>query len=180
MHPHLTEVFARLEDSRARLRTAVDGVPSSLRQTRPAPGRWSVAEVLEHLALVNRFFAQRITDAIEEARAAGLGPESRARETLPADVSERMADRGDPRDAREAMMPTGVIDAAAAWDDLDVARGAVRTAVSGGDGLALGSVKADHRLFGSLTIYQWVELTAAHEVRHADQIREIGSDLAPR
>jgi len=138
-----------------------------------------VAEVLEHLALVNRFFAQRMADAIEEARAAGLGPESLAREPLLAEVRERMADRGDPREAREAMMPSGAFDAAVAWDDLDLARGAVRAAASSGDGFALGSVKADHRLFGSLSIYQWVELTAAHEVRHADQIREIAATLPP-
>jgi hypothetical protein len=32
-------------------------------------------------------------------------------------------------------------------------------------------------LAGSLNVYQWVELTAAHEIRHADQIREIGAAL---
>ena len=45
------------------------------------------------------------------------------------------------------------------------------------DGLALGAVTAEHRFFGVLTVYQWVELVAAHECRHADQIREIGAAL---
>ena len=180
MHSHLAAVFARLEDSRATLRRAVDGVPEELRQMRPAVGRWSVAEVLEHLVLVNGFFAQRMADAIAEARAAGLNPEQQAREPLSREVVRRMADRSDPREAREAMMPTGRVDAEAAWGSLDAAREAVRTAARGADGLALGSVKAEHRLFGPLTIYQWIELTAAHEVRHADQIREIGAALAAR
>jgi DinB superfamily len=177
MHSHLSEVFALLEDSRTTLRQAVDGVPPNLRRERPEAGRWSVAEVLEHLALVNRFFAQRIADAIAEARAAGLGVESHAREGLAAGVVESMANRGHRREAREAVMPTGAVDADTAWDDLDQAREAVRAAAAGGDGLALGSVRVDHRLFGSLTLYQWVELTAAHEVRHADQIREVGAAL---
>lgn len=50
-------------------------------------------------------------------------------------------------------------------------------AVLAADGLALGAVTAEHRFFGVLTVYQWVELVAAHERRHADQIREIGAAL---
>jgi len=178
MHPHLAEVFGRLNDSRAALRAAVDAVPQGLRRTRPSPGRWSVAEVLEHLALVDRLFAERMVEAIDHARTVGLGPERQAREGLPADVARRMSDRGEAREAREAMRPAGAIDAAAAWDDLEAAREAVHQAAAGADGLALGTVRAEHRLFGSLTIYQWVELTAAHELRHADQIREIGAALS--
>jgi uncharacterized damage-inducible protein DinB len=177
MHSHLVDVLSRLDDSRIALKDAVDGVPEALRRTRPAPGRWSVAEVLEHLARVDRFFAERIAGALAEARAAGLGPERGAREPLPDDVVQKMQDRTTRREAREAVMPTGAVDTVAAWDDLDRARQEVRSAVATGDGLALGDVKAEHRFFGSLNVYQWVELTAAHEIRHADQIQEIGAAL---
>jgi hypothetical protein len=177
MHAHLAEVFTALARSREVLRTAVDTVPEDRRGTRPAPERWSIAEVLEHLAMVDRFFAERIAGAIAEARAAGLGPEAQAREPLPADVFQRLEDRSDRRAAREAVMPTGTRTWAEAWADLDRARQEVRDAMVSADGLALGAVRAGHRFFGSLSMYQWVELTAAHEVRHADQIREAGVSL---
>lgn len=177
MHPHLTDVLSRLDRSREVLRTAIDAVPEHLQRTRPSPDRWSVAEVVEHLALVDRFFAERMADAIDSARAAGVGPERQAREPLSEEILRRMADRVDRREAREAVSPSGTLSAEEAWDALDQARQQVRSVVAGADGLALGSVRAEHRAFGSLTIYQWVELTAAHEVRHADQIREIGSAL---
>ena len=61
---------------------------------------------------------------------------------------------------------------------LDRARDEVRNAVLAADGLALGSVTTEHRFFGVLNVYQWVELTAAHECRHAEQIREIAAALA--
>jgi len=32
-----------------------------------------------------------------------------------------------------------------------------------------------HPFFGTLTIYQWIELMAAHEGRHTEQIREIAA-----
>jgi uncharacterized damage-inducible protein DinB len=174
VHPHLSEVLRCLDESRATLRAAVDDVPEHRRRTRPAPGRWSVAEVLEHLALVDRFFAERMVEAITTARAEGLPPEDAPRVRLPEQVTRQMADREDPREAREAMQPTGALGDAEAWEALDAAREAVRTAALNGDGLALGRVTSSHRFFGTLTVYQWVELTAAHEVRHADQIREIG------
>lgn len=177
MHPYLSEALARLDESRAVLAGALDDVPDPLRRTRPEPGCWSAAEVLEHLALVDRFFAERIATSIAEARAAGLGPERGSRQMLSDDVRSRMADRLDRREAREAMMPAGVVESAEAWADLDRARQTVRDAVAGADGLALGSVTAEHRFFGTLNVYQWIELTAAHEIRHADQIREIARAL---
>jgi uncharacterized damage-inducible protein DinB len=180
VHPHLTVVLGYLDEARRAVGAAVAKVPEGQRHTRPAPGRWSVAEVLEHLTLVDRSFAQRMADAIAEARVAGLGPENRPRDPLPPAVARRMADRSEAREAREALRPAGGLDAAAAAAELDAARDAVRQAVSLADGLALGSVNAEHRIFGSLTMYQWVELTAAHEMRHADQIREIADALARR
>ena len=180
MHAHLAEVLARLDDSREVVNAAVFAVPEGLRRTRPAQDRWSVAEVLEHLAKVDRFFAERIASAIEEARATGVGPEQSARDPLPQHVAAKMGDRTERREAREAVMPTGAVETKAAWADLDRARQEVHAAVVGGDGLALGTIKVEHRFFGVLSIYQWVELTAAHEVRHAHQIREIGAALQDR
>ncbi len=177
MHAHLEEVLPLLDDSRAVLRSAVDQVPEGLRRTRPAQDRWSVAEVLEHLVKVNLFFAERITTAIEEAKASGLGPERETRDPLPHEITLKMQDRSDRRQAREAVMPDGNVDANAAWANLDRARADVRAAALRGDGLALGTVIAEHRFFGSLSVYQWIELTAAHECRHADQIQEIGKAL---
>ena len=36
----------------------------------------------------------------------------------------------------------------------------------------------DHPFFGAMTVYQFIELIAAHEGRHTEQITEIGRTLA--
>jgi hypothetical protein len=177
MHAHLQEVLPRLDDARAVLKTAIDQVPEGLRRTRPSSERWSVADVLEHLVKVNRLFAERISTAVAEATAAGLGPEQQPRVPLGANVMRALQDRTDRRPARDIVFPTGNVEASVAWAELDRARDEVRAAVRAADGLALGAVTAEHRFFGVLTAYQWVELVAAHECRHADQIREIGAAL---
>ena len=178
MHAHVQDVLPLLDNSRSVLKAAVEQVPESLRRTRPAHDRWSASEVLEHLAKVNRFFAERIATSIAEARSVGLGPEQDPRTPLSTDIVNKLKDRSDRRQARDVVMPSGQVEWADAWGDLDRAREDVRAAVLAADGLALGRVTAEHRFFGVLSVYQWVELTAEHECRHADQIREIAAALA--
>jgi hypothetical protein len=45
--------------------------------------------------------------------------------------------------------------------------------VLAGDGLAIGGVSFPHVYLGTLNLYQWVAFAAAHEFRHAAQVREI-------
>jgi hypothetical protein len=174
MHTHLTEVLSRLDGARAALRGALDAIPAPLQQQRPAPDRWSAAEVIEHLTLVERIFGGRIVNAIDAARS-GLAPEAHPRAALPDAVEQRMGDRVNKRQAPETAQPTGTVDVAAGWAALESNHRNLRAALNTCDGLALSQVTLDHPFFGTMTVYQWVELMAAHEGRHTEQIREIGA-----
>jgi DinB superfamily len=173
MHPHLTEGIALLDEAQAALRAAVAAVPPSARSRKPAPDRWSVNEVLEHLALATTRFTASVGGAVDKARAAGIGAEQAARVPLDETIRRRLADRGERRQAPENMLPGGALDAEAAWAAQAQAHdGFVRTLTSA-DGLALSGVTADHRRWGPLTVYQWAECLAGHEKRHAEQIAEL-------
>jgi hypothetical protein len=172
MHPHLAEVFVLLDESRDALRAAVASVPAEARVRRPGPDRWSVNEVIEHLALVEARFARDVAAAIDEAKAAGLGPESSPRVPLEETIRRRLLDRTERRQAPESAVPTGTLDQEAAWTALERAHDSFRTALTSADGLALGTVHAEHRRWGALTAYQWAEVLAGHAKRHAQQITE--------
>ena len=177
MHPHALDVFSRLDAARAALGAAVERVPPALRQQRPGPDRWSAAEVIEHVSIVERLFGGRVTDAILAARSTGLAAEAGDRLPLPDAIETRMADRVNKRTAVEAAQPTGTLDAVAAWAALESGHERLRQAVAGAEGLALGQVMLAHPFFGEMSVYQFVELMAAHEMRHAAQITEIASAL---
>ena len=177
MRPHLEHVFSRLDRARADLRAAVDAVPPSVRRTRPAADRWSTAEVVEHLSMVERLFTERIANELQP-RIAALQPETAARTMLPEAIEARMADRVNRREAPDTARPTGACSCDEAWARLEDGHERLRTIVRAADGLALGEVTLEHRFFGTLTIYQWIELMAAHEGRHTEQIREIATTLA--
>ena len=59
----------------------------------------------------------------------------------------------------------------------DAARAAFRSTLGNADGLALSRVIHEHPRFGALNAYQWGGFIAAHEARHAEQIREIAAQL---
>ena len=177
MHAHLIEVLAKLDASRGALREAMAAIPIEARRQRPAPDRWAPVEIVEHLSLVERRFANIVGGKISEALAAGLGPETGARELLPPTVSGMLADRGMRRDAPELARPSGTLDEAAAWAAADRARADFRAVVTSGDGRALSSVIHAHPFFGALNVYQWVELIAGHEMRHVQQLREAARQL---
>ena len=179
MHPSLTEIFACLDRSRASLRAAVDSVPAHLRNQTPGPDRWSVAGVLEHLSMVDERFTAIVANKIADARAAGLGKEEGQPPPLPPHVEAMLADRTERRKAPDLLHPRG-LEWAAAWERAEAARAAFRLMLSAADGLALSAVIHEHPRFGPLNPYQWGGFLAAHESRHAEQIREIASQLASR
>ena len=185
MHASLSEAFARLDRSRAGLRAAVDAVPAHLRDRSPGPGgvegsdRWSVAGVLEHLSLVDERCTANLASKIAEARAAGLAPEEGSPARLPPDLEARIRDRVERRVAPEPLHPRG-LECGAAWERAEAARAAFRLLLSGADGLALSRVIHEHPRFGALNAYQWAGFLAAHESRHAEQIREIAAQVDTR
>lgn len=182
MHPRIQEVLSYLDTRRADLRAAIDAVPPSQRQTRPADNRWSAAEVVEHLAMVEGRMARGIfAKRIDEARANGtVGPE---RDSSPVTASFDPAgvlDRTAPRTAPDAVVPQGAKDIDAAWAELQQARAGLRATLLSADGLALGDIRHAHPSLGEMNLYQWALWIGGHEARHTAQVREIAGQLTQR
>jgi hypothetical protein len=146
------------------------------RGERPSPDRWSVAEVLEHLALVENAVLKACTRQLAAARDAGLPAETESTSVLASLPPERVAVRDRPIVAPSGLHPKGVT-AEAAWADIEQTRARFNEFVRSCDGLALGRVSFPHPAFGPLDLYQWLLFAAGHHARHAAQIREIAQQL---
>lgn len=176
MHPRIQELLAYLTSAGVHLNDAVEAIPREQRGVKPAPDKWSVADVLEHLSIVETNIAKLIAKRVAEGRAAGVGPERETRTVLWTLDSARVLDRRERIEAADPVQPRG-LDADAAMAALSKAQAAIREAVIAADGLALGEITHPHRVFGPLDMYQWIAFTATHEMRHILQIREIGASL---
>lgn len=175
MHPRTEELLQHLDANRAVLRAAVDGVAPTLRETRPAPDRWSVAEVLEHLSKVESQLTRLIESWLTEAQRTGaLQPERDTSPVVPTIDNAILLDRSHRITAGERVLPRGEMDSASAWTALEAARARLRDVIGRFDGFALTAITHPHPVLGPLNGYQWLAFIGTHEARHARQIAEIG------
>ena len=176
MHPRLQELFAYLKVRRHALREAVDAVPEAQRSQPPEPGRWSVADVLEHLALVEGRFTTTLGNRLAESRAQGLAEERETSPIVGTFDQAAVLDRTSRREAPEVVRPQG-LDWKSAWSRLEDTRQSFLDLFLSADGLALADVAYVHPRLGSLNLYQWGVWMGAHEGRHVEQVREIAATL---
>ncbi|HEY2379518.1 MAG TPA: DinB family protein [Gemmatimonadaceae bacterium] len=173
MHPRTHELLLHLDSQHQRLRRAVEDVPRNKREVKPTPERWSVAEVLEHLSIVETRIERVFTAKLTEARAAGLGQERDASPVIGTIDMDRLLDRTRRISASAAALPSGKLDAEAAWAAHERARDALCNSVRSADGLALGDVVHPHPVLGPINLYQWIAFVGGHEARHAAQVMEL-------
>jgi uncharacterized damage-inducible protein DinB len=166
------EIIKQLEQSREDLHAAVEGMNESEARSRPAEGRWSVLECLEHVATVERRFLSRLEGAgqleslIDPQREGG--------------VLAMVTDRSQRRQAPEPVQPAGRFASLAdALKDFDSTRAEV-IAFAQARHAELRTIGAEHAIFGRVTGYELMLIIAGHACRHAAQIREARTALAAR
>jgi len=178
MHPRIQGVMDYLDTTRTALTSTVESVAPENRDKRPADDRWSVAEVLEHLGIVEGRVAQLVSGRLVAARTAGLGAELETSSVLDTIDRALILDRSHRATAPDMVRPRSEHDAATAWSALQQSRADLRAALLANDGLALGEITHEHPVFGLINLYQWIIFVGAHEARHTEQIREIAQEVA--
>lgn len=179
LHPRIEELIEFLGEHRRGVYEAVAAVPASLRDRKPAPDRWSVAEVVEHLAIIGQRVAALLSKRVMEARAIGVGPDFQTSSVVssypdPAAVVDRTVRVTSP----SLVQPTGTLDAAAGTRALVQAHAAMISSLQNANGVSLESLMQTHPVFGPLNLYHFIVALGLHDQRHAAQIREIGESLA--
>jgi len=171
MHARLNETMSFVEKKRRELLHSLDGVSGDRLCQRAEPDGWSVAEILEHLRMVEAGVARLITKRVGQAREAGLGEETLTTSVLPSFDKHQAMLESAVRQAPEAVRPRATVRIGEALDGLESSREALRTAVVLADGLSLGEIKHNHPILGELDLYQWLIFLGQHEGRHRNQIQ---------
>src|SRR5215217_6775598 len=166
----IAAVRESLNTDRTALRDAVDRVPPSLRGRKPAADRWSVAEVLEHLSIVEGRVVMLLSAMILTAPAipsATEGEETAIDRTALRNRTTRIT-------APDPIQPTGTVSADEAWASLERSREQLFGLLDTAEGRDLTQITRQHPVLGPLDGYQWIAAIGGHEERHTAQIQEIG------
>ncbi|HKQ87851.1 MAG TPA: DinB family protein [Candidatus Acidoferrales bacterium] len=166
-----------LAESRDRLVALVRGLSPTQTAYKPAPERWSIAENLEHVILVEHRGRGFVENALKQA------PDPARHSGYPGSAEGLVAmlrDRSHPRRGVEQIQPAGRWPHDQLLKEFEAAR--KRTCE------LLAATTADlhahfspHPLFGDLSCFQWLLVLAAHCDRHRAQSEEVmASEGFPR
>jgi uncharacterized damage-inducible protein DinB len=158
-----------LADTSKALVAATKGLSEAQWKFKPAPDRWSVAEVVEHLALLEDLFANKLSAEISAAPAGKLDAAK-----VDANILAKVPDRSTKFQAPDYLVPTGRWTPSEALEHfLADRRKTVSFLTSMPD---LRSHVMNHPALGPMDGYEWVLAIAAHTQRHTKQILEVKAD----
>lgn len=177
MSETITNIMKHLDENRAILRAAVDRVPAQDRERRPAADRWSVAEVIEHLSIIETRVTALVGNALAGLSANGATGAAETTHSINQEHHAIVVNRAQRVKARETTEPTGSLDAVAAWSALEQSRAGLLTLLQKAATVDLSGFTHPHPIAGPINGYEWIAFVGGHEARHADQIDEIATQL---
>lgn len=157
---------AELERTRAALLADLPAPGDARWQARTDGTGWSVAQILEHLGIVER----RVVVLLEKMLTQPPEADWEARTAHQTPLLPRTAVADEKIVAPELLDPKGGKDTAALTAEFEAARAAVIELVRR-PGLRLKEHTRDHPVLGTLNGYQWALVTAYHGERHRAQMR---------
>ena len=150
----------------------VASLPRETLTVRTSDDGWTIAQILEHLAIVEDGSGRLFSKMLKNAEASGER-ESDSSSVLGVNDQYSIATSNARITAPEHIRPTAGLSPEESMMRLDASRERLKAAMRRASGLALGKVSTPHPAFGPFSAYQWLLSTAQHERRHMRQIRRI-------
>lgn len=160
-------LIAHLEMTESWLVSEVDGLSTAQLTFRMSPQTWSVIDVVEHLAVAEPQYWQRVLDSMKQPASTDKP------EATDAAILWYGIDRTQRTTTGEARVPTG------RWTDIRAALGEVRKLRATMREYAKTTaedLRSRKLLEGNMDVYQWFLMISTHSQRHILQIREIKAD----
>jgi uncharacterized damage-inducible protein DinB len=160
-----------LAETRNGVVEATKGLSDAQWKFKPGPDRWSIAEIVEHLALVENFLLENVRPQLASSTA--VAPD-RDLKQVDANILAKIPDRSTKFQAPPPIVPTGRWTPQVALDRFLASRQQT-VAFLKSDADLRGHV-VTHPVAGPMDGYQWILSIAAHSERHTKQILEVKAD----
>ena len=167
-------VLSALHGSNKMFRDAVAGLSSTQWTFKPAPDRWSIAQIAEHLALVENGVFQLITVQGLQSQDTPANRSDQARKDEL--IIKALPDRTQKLQAPEKYQPSGQFKSGEEAAGAFLAASAKCAAYIRETQDSLRGHLLTHPAYGPLDLHQWFLLLAGHAERHTAQILEVKAD----
>lgn len=161
-----------LEKTRDGVLTATKGLSEAQWNFKPAPDRWSVAEVTEHIAAAEDLLMQRLQGEVMKAPPRTGSDDVK---TIDALVLKAIPDRSHKAQAPEPLKPTNRFGSPKdSLKHFQESRAKTIAFLKKADDLRQHAT--DSPLGKKLDAYEWLLFISAHSERHTKQIEEVKAD----
>lgn len=151
---------------------ATGGLSEAQWNFKPAPDKWSVAEVMEHIAAAEDYIRGMVTEQVMKAPPRAEGDDVKGIDDM---IVAKIPDRTNKAQAPEPLKPTNRFGSPeASLKHFLESREQTMAFLTSHDDLRAHA--ADSPLGKKLDAYEWVLFIAGHSERHTKQILEVKAD----
>jgi DinB superfamily len=168
----ISDIYDTNALAREHLRTLLSGISDAESVVRPDGEKWSIADVVEHVSLVETAIGRICAMLLAKAEADGRTGDNAVK------ISDNFIGKSDEIarvkvEAPERVHPTGektMAESMATIDDNQRLLDEMRPLFDSLDG---NEYKFPHPFFGDISAIEWLALVGGHKQRHAKQIEKI-------
>lgn len=191
IYQSISDIYAANETVRRRITDRVETLSEAQQTFRPEEGCWSVAEIVEHLSMIEQSMVRLIGMLLNKAEAAATDSSA----TTSSDASTAATTTADSAAARafkpfsldelvetirdkkltapEQVRPGGQVALADSLANLQQTRATVESFRPRLEAANLDAATYPHPFFGDLNASQWLAFIGHHEARHLRQIERL-------
>jgi hypothetical protein len=168
----IEQIYEGNNKVRARLKELVSTLTDEQTSALPEGEKWTVAQIIEHIAMVDEGAMRICAKLLREAEAAGKSADGSV--VISDNFREKGAEiAGIKVNAPERVQPTGVrsiAESIAKLDENTEQLEKMKLIFESVDGTEL---KFPHPFFGDISAQEWLALKGGHEMRHIKQIEKV-------
>jgi|SRR4051812_34410473 uncharacterized damage-inducible protein DinB len=174
MYTSVPQIFATIDETRERIYERARGLNDEQFNARQNAGAWSVAEVVEHLTIIEGRLLGMMKLMLTKAEGATPKSDSASSEMQPFSL-EHFVERAsrEKYSAPEHLHPSGKENPADLLARMQQTRDELHSLSPRIEATDLSMVVYPHPAFGPLNFYQWLAFIGIHEERHLAQIEKI-------
>lgn len=166
------DVYAANTAIREKFKQSFASLSDEQLNARPEGEEWSVAQIVEHVAVVNGGALRICAKLLGKGEAAGKANDGSVF-ISPEFIEAGSGAVGQKLEAPEMVRPINnlpIADSIAKLDELQGQYADLKAKFASIDGV---DAKFPHPYFGDLSAQEWLVLSGAHEIRHLKQIRRV-------
>lgn len=171
----VAEIYEAMDKTGEKLKQKVSMLDAAQADSRAAGKGWSIAEIVEHLSIVEGGIIQIAEKLLAQAESEGI--KSDGKFNPPLSFAEQAASTRDKKlQAPERIHPHGKQSIAESLAKLDETRRLLTALRPRIEAVDSSNTKFPHPFFGDLNLYQWLVVAGLHQYRHLRQIEGISPE----